>query len=290
MDSFAESSSFLKHSSIGCVRLTSNLKQTDHTWPQSGHTHLMTSFLSDISSLKCTSKGTRSYKDCITLLKQLYLLSGALVPCRDAFLHYTGRCPSLGHLSSPSHKLLRIEPQYGDYIHTQTFFSFIVFVSVAYAQRTVSCYQFGRHVQFFHVAVSIETDLYGNITIMAFFNLTQLGPQNPFNSVEKTDEKKKEDSNTPNSTNAATHNASHKKWVELRTKHHRMPQGERHVTVSKVYVYVVGPMDVYKEPVTTTQQYGWWMKQCSEGCGQDKPPKWSTNERRVHVNSEMTRY
>ena len=48
-----------------------------------------------------------------------------------------------------------------------------------------------------------------------------------------------------------------------------------------------GPTDQYNHTLTTSQMYGWWMKDTH-----DSPQKkeWAQCERHAHVNSQMTRY
>ncbi|XP_019854654.1 PREDICTED: uncharacterized protein LOC109583659 [Amphimedon queenslandica] len=132
---------------------------------------------------------------------------------------------------------------------------------------------------------------------MSFFNVTQLGPQNPIKVLKTANENAtgtKEE--TPPSTNRATpphqharpedtfqipslnsmynpnasslpYKGSHKLFSEKRMKHQRHPKG---------------PTDIYMYPMTTSQQYGWWMKYDARD--------WPKGEKHVHVNSEMTRF
>lgn len=43
-------------------------------------------------------------------------------------------------------------------------------------------------------------------------------------------------------------------------------------------------MDIYKQPITTSHDYGWWIKDGGHA------PDWAHTDRHAHVNSEMTRY
>jgi hypothetical protein len=132
---------------------------------------------------------------------------------------------------------------------------------------------------------------------MAFFNLTQLGPQNvikmnkssedtgPSTSQENNDGEtkikkeisSKESDKLPDLTSVlynlrddkSLYEGSHEKYSEKRMKHQRAS---------------AGPLDMYKRPVASSHTYGWWMKDDM------KPPSWSHNKRHVHVNSEMTRF
>ena len=65
------------------------------------------------------------------------------------------------------------------------------------------------------------------------------------------------------------HQGSHTKYTELLKKHQRNPKG---------------PSDLYRRPLTTSQMYGWWMSE-----GEPLKQEWTQGDRRVHVNSEMTR-
>jgi len=48
--------------------------------------------------------------------------------------------------------------------------------------------------------------------------------------------------------------------------------------------FSLGPTELYHHPLTTSQEYGWWMKH-----GTPQKEKWAQSERHAHVNSEMTR-
>ena len=51
-----------------------------------------------------------------------------------------------------------------------------------------------------------------------------------------------------------------------------------------IILIIIGPIETYEYPVTTSHNYGWWIKQGGHA------PKWAQNAKHVHVNSEMTRY
>ena len=74
----------------------------------------------------------------------------------------------------------------------------------------------------------------------------------------------------------------------MRNKHQRNSKGESTSEQLTQTVYhlslSLGPMEVYQHPVATSHQYGWWMRETG-----DKVPDWASNQRHVHVNSEMTR-
>ena len=61
---------------------------------------------------------------------------------------------------------------------------------------------------------------------------------------------------------------SHVKYTKKHHKHQRN---------------AVGPNDLYKWPITTTQDYGRWMTDKHD------TDKWTYQKRHAHVNSEMTR-
>ena len=44
-----------------------------------------------------------------------------------------------------------------------------------------------------------------------------------------------------------------------------------------------GPMELYQHPLTTSNEYGWWLKN-----GAPHREEWVQSERHAHVNSEMT--
>ena len=44
---------------------------------------------------------------------------------------------------------------------------------------------------------------------------------------------------------------------------------------------LTGPLELYQHPLTTSNEYGWWLK--------NGAPHKEESERRAHVNSEMTR-
>ena len=46
-----------------------------------------------------------------------------------------------------------------------------------------------------------------------------------------------------------------------------------------------GPTDLYQQPLTTSQMFGWWVKN-----GHPEKEPWAQSERHAHVNSEMTRW
>ncbi len=66
------------------------------------------------------------------------------------------------------------------------------------------------------------------------------------------------------------HGGSHGLYTDQMIKHQRNSRG---------------PSDLYRRPVSTSQMYGWWMNE-----GEPLKQEWTQGERRVHVNSEMTRY
>ncbi len=66
------------------------------------------------------------------------------------------------------------------------------------------------------------------------------------------------------------HEGSHSKYTERLHKHQRNPND---------------PSELYRRPLTTSQMYGWWMSE-----GEPLKQEWTQGERRVYVNSEMTRF
>ncbi|XP_064644781.1 sperm microtubule inner protein 11-like [Lineus longissimus] len=64
---------------------------------------------------------------------------------------------------------------------------------------------------------------------------------------------------------------SHVEYVRMRHKHIRSPQG---------------PVELYRGRATTSQQYGWWMKE--DPIHVNRP--WTHVPRKTHQNSEMTRF
>ncbi len=66
------------------------------------------------------------------------------------------------------------------------------------------------------------------------------------------------------------HEGSHSKYTERLRKHQRNPKD---------------PSEMYSRPLTTSQMYGWWMSE-----GEPLKQEWTQGERRVYVNSEMTRF
>ncbi|KAL5257815.1 hypothetical protein ACHWQZ_G012673 [Mnemiopsis leidyi] len=91
---------------------------------------------------------------------------------------------------------------------------------------------------------------------MSFFNLTHMGYENTI--AESLEQK---------TTGAAE--GSHVKYTALKTKHTRSDKG---------------PIDLHRNPVSTSQDYGWWQKDSKN------PPEWAKCARHAHVNSEMTRF
>jgi hypothetical protein len=103
---------------------------------------------------------------------------------------------------------------------------------------------------------------------MAFFNLTQLGVQDPIKTATSTAEGK-----TPSTGGAPSepsHNESYEKYRTMLKKHQRNEKG---------------PNELYNTPITTSMNYGRWMKD-----GHTKQQSWTHVPRRAHVNSEMTRF
>ena len=119
---------------------------------------------------------------------------------------------------------------------------------------------------------------------MAFFNLTQLGVQDPIKTAAS--------STTAPSTGGAssepTHNGSYEKYTTMLKKHQRNEKGVLALftgTYTTVFCLLnVGPNELYNTPVTTSMNYGRWMKD-----GHTKQQSWTHVPRRAHVNSEMTR-
>lgn len=64
---------------------------------------------------------------------------------------------------------------------------------------------------------------------------------------------------------------SHVEYTRMRTKHIRSPKE---------------PFEIYRFPVQTSRQVGWWSKE--EPLRRNQP--WTYVPRHVHVNSEMTRF
>ena len=91
---------------------------------------------------------------------------------------------------------------------------------------------------------------------MSFFNLTYTGYDN---TVAQNLEQK---SSTPAE-------GSHAKFTDMKTKHTRNEKG---------------PIDLYRNPVSTSQDYGWWQKESKS------LPEWAKSARCAHVNSEMTSF
>ncbi len=71
------------------------------------------------------------------------------------------------------------------------------------------------------------------------------------------------------SKTATSHGGSYTQYTEMLNKHQRNTKG---------------PAELYRRPVSTSHTYGWWMSE-----GQPLKQEWTQGERRVHVNSEMTR-
>ena len=120
------------------------------------------------------------------------------------------------------------------------------------------------------------------------------------------------------------HRGSHVRYTELLRKHQRQPQGTASLTHRITYlcmvklkefgshaewykynhsmpspnvsvyskslfclhasVYDEGPTELYQHPLTTSSEYGWWLKD-----GSPHREQWAQSERHVYVNSEMTR-
>ena len=130
---------------------------------------------------------------------------------------------------------------------------------------------------------------------MAFFGLTQLGYQNTIregSARSKADPVRSktqlgfqalpplQDKNPPRrsivpidqvSGYGPGPQGSHVEHTRMRTKHIRNPKEA---------------IDIYRIPLGTSQQYGWWRTR--EPLRQNEP--WSYVKRHVHVNSEMTRF
>ncbi|XP_065828745.1 sperm microtubule inner protein 11-like [Oscarella lobularis] len=103
---------------------------------------------------------------------------------------------------------------------------------------------------------------------MAFFNLTQLGGQDPIKDAVQpiqSDSQQNEKTQTEQS-----HKGSHEKYTTQLQKHQRNEKG---------------PNELYKSPVATSMNYGWWMKDEEE-----RNKSWTHVPRKAHVNSEMTKF
>eukprot|EP00116_Pleurobrachia_bachei_P017678 sb/3477940/ len=90
---------------------------------------------------------------------------------------------------------------------------------------------------------------------MSFFNLTHTGYENTIAQSLKEP--------------SAPVERSHARFTALKTKHTRNDKG---------------PIDLHRNPVSTSNDYGWWQK---EG---NSPPQWARSARHAHVNSEMTSF
>lgn len=119
---------------------------------------------------------------------------------------------------------------------------------------------------------------------MAFFNLTQLGGQDPIKDAVQpiqSDSQQNEKTQTEQS-----HKGSHEKYTTQLQKHQRNEKG---ATATNLYnhiarIHIVGPNELYTSPVATSMNYGWWMKDEEE-----RNKSWTHVPRKAHVNSEMTK-
>ncbi|XP_057292702.1 testis-expressed protein 49-like isoform X2 [Hydractinia symbiolongicarpus] len=128
---------------------------------------------------------------------------------------------------------------------------------------------------------------------MSFFNLTQLGVQDPIKIAVKGSEscnipdqtKPVEALKTPtcSTPSPAFHDedlkgakyfseaqGSYVKYTERLTKHQRTKND---------------PNEIYSKPITSSQEYGWWRQD-----GAPKTLPWTEIQKFSRVNSEMTRF
>ena len=107
---------------------------------------------------------------------------------------------------------------------------------------------------------------------MAFFNLTQLGAQDPVRHSLKESSKVGTGNLTPTPAPRLCSQAqgSHFIHTQRLTKHQRPSYA---------------PNEIYRKPITASQEHGWWIER-----NEDKNMAWTKGERHVRINSEMTRF
>lgn len=94
---------------------------------------------------------------------------------------------------------------------------------------------------------------------MAFFKLTMVGYQNKFNDLKENEINNKI-------------NGSNSKLTEVTIKHTRNEQS---------------PNELYKAPITCSQEIGWWHDKNNTN---EDELKWSKVEKHVFAKSEMTAF
>lgn len=122
---------------------------------------------------------------------------------------------------------------------------------------------------------------------MAFFNLTQLGVQDPIKacvkdepSMSSSEGKMRTSQSAPSISSLAASGekpkyvsearGSYVKYTERLTKHQR-PE--------------LNPNEIYSKPITSSQDYGWWKQ-----VGAPESLPWTKVQHHSRVNSEMTRF
>ncbi|KAK1151017.1 testis-expressed protein 49-like [Acipenser oxyrinchus oxyrinchus] len=122
---------------------------------------------------------------------------------------------------------------------------------------------------------------------MAFFGITCLGYQEPIKSrtlqscrgvsYYRGDEKREgSDSKLPpihRTSSTALHKGSQERYKEM-IKRVQMPNS---------------PNQIYRVPLTSGQQYGWWMPRANQTAIEKTVP-WTRITRQPRLNSEMTRF
>ena len=105
---------------------------------------------------------------------------------------------------------------------------------------------------------------------MAFFNLTHLGVEEPFRHCLKD----KSSNSAGNATSKPEPQHSHKIYRQRVTKHQRPNHA---------------PNEIYRKPITSSQEHGWWMEKAKDGSAENSLG-WARVERRARIDSEMTRF
>lgn len=116
---------------------------------------------------------------------------------------------------------------------------------------------------------------------MAFFNLTQLGVQDPLKqSLKEPPTRNHEDIGyekgdaTSLKSTKHTPQSSHVIYTQRLTKHQRPCHA---------------PNEIYRKPITASQEHGWWIDKNEDG-SKSNGLDWTKVERHVRINSEMTRF
>ncbi|KAG8452358.1 hypothetical protein GDO86_004238 [Hymenochirus boettgeri] len=121
-------------------------------------------------------------------------------------------------------------------------------------------------------------------THMAFFGITSLGYQDPFQAARievKKDRKHSKDKNEKCEERSVTIPAlvsqhpyvSHERYQEMRNRHQNLRT----------------PNETQRKPMTSAQQYGWWLPQDSKKTAESAYP-WIECQRYPQLNSPMTQF